>query len=159
MGATTNYNLPYPVATDQPFVHTDLKELADGVDAALSREFLSDVFVLDSNWNLAEAYGKPEAKIENDVVHLTGFWVYPKNNVSVSAGTGVGIGTLAAPYRPSATRYLGVGSFGVQGVYNSTFLQLLPSGVIQFVSTLTGTAQPGGTISNHVGIPSTTYLR
>lgn len=35
MPATPTFNLPYPAATDTPFVHTDLKKLADGVEAAL----------------------------------------------------------------------------------------------------------------------------
>lgn len=35
MPTTPTFNLPYPAATDTPFVHTDLKKLADGVEAAI----------------------------------------------------------------------------------------------------------------------------
>lgn len=35
MGTTPTFGLPYPEATDTPFVHVDMKELADGVEAAL----------------------------------------------------------------------------------------------------------------------------
>ena len=33
------YNLPYPVGTDQPFVHLDIKALAEAVAAALDLQF------------------------------------------------------------------------------------------------------------------------
>lgn len=36
MGTTTKFGLPFPEATDAPFVHTDLKKLADAVAAALA---------------------------------------------------------------------------------------------------------------------------
>lgn len=36
MGTTTKFALPYPEATDSPFVHLDLKKLADAVAGALA---------------------------------------------------------------------------------------------------------------------------
>lgn len=36
MGTTTKFGLPYPEATDSPFVHVDLKKLADAVAGALA---------------------------------------------------------------------------------------------------------------------------
>lgn len=36
MGQTPLNNLPYPEATEQPYVHLDIRELADAVDPALS---------------------------------------------------------------------------------------------------------------------------
>jgi len=124
MGATPVYALPYPEPTDPADVPTDMKELADRIEAAIGVAFDSRLDALEASlgveaWHEIGAAGQPP--FQNGWTNFSGtdetaaFRMEPNKVVRlkgvVKGGTGAAaILTLPAGYRPAKVVRIAVSS-------------------------------------------------